>query len=244
MKKDGYAVSDDSRFIKAEKIIACLEWLGKDLQDKEVLDIGCGAGIISGEISRRCKQVTAIDITDEALKEAMQSYSISEIAFQFIIGDGTRLPFPDASFDIIVCNQVYEHVRDQDKLINDIYRVLRPEGLCYMATGNKLWPIEPHTKLPFLSYLPKSIADKYARRFRGIDEYDVTLPTYWKLKRILSNRFDKVSDLTPLVIKYPQKFYLTNEIPKLLSKILKRIPLRILRKLLPFYPSWIIVVRK
>lgn len=241
MRRYSYAIVDDSRFVKAKKIIACLQLMCNDLQDKEALEIGCGSGIISSEISKTVKHMTAIDIADEALKKAMQSNNLPELPFQFIIGDGTRLPFLDTSFDIIVCNQVFEHVRNQDKLIAEVYRVLKLDGICYIATANKLWPLEPHTKLPFLSYLPKSIADKYIRKFRGPNEYDVFLPTYWKLRRIISNKFDLIIDLTSIVIKYPEKFYITNEIPKSVRGILTKIPLWLLQIFVPLSPSWIII---
>lgn len=241
MRHYGYAVTDDTRLIKAKKIIACLEYLDKDLQEREVLEIGCGSGIISYEISRRVKRMTAGDITDETLKNTMESRGMGELPFQFVICDGASLPFRNCSFDIVVCNYVFEHVMYQQKLVSEIYRVLKSEGLCYITTANRLWPIEPHTRLPFLSYLPKPIADKYVRRFRGLDEYDIALPTYWGLRRILSNRFDKVIDLTPLIIKHPQKFYLTNEIPKPFGSIFKRIPLQILQMFLPFSPGWVTI---
>lgn len=243
MKKHNYAVNDESRFIKAKKIIACLEYIDGSLTTKEVLEIGCGSGIIASEISKIVKRVTAIDITDKTIKSAMQSQNISGSSFQYITGDATKMPFADNSFDIIVSNQVFEHVTKQGKLINDMHRVLRPSGICYIATGNKWWPIEPHTKLLFLSYLPRIIANKYVS-IAKLDEYDISLPSYWRWKRILSNRFDKVIDLTALVTKNPSKFNVTNEIPKILRIILPKIPLCFLKLLLPLYPSWIVVTVK
>ena len=121
--------------------------------------------------------MVAGDITGETLENTMENRGIRQLPFQFVVSDGTSLPFRASSFDIVVCNHVFEHVIGQRELVSEIYRVLKPNGLCYIATGNKLWPIEPHTKLPFLSYLPKSIANKYAK-IVGLDEYDVSLPTY------------------------------------------------------------------
>lgn len=240
MTKRGYAITDDSRLVKANKIIASLEYFDKNLQDRQVLEIGCGSGIISYEISKRVKYMVAGDITGETLENTMENRGIRQLPFQFVVSDGTSLPFRASSFDIVVCNHVFEHVIGQRELVSEIYRVLKLNGLCYIATGNKLWPIEPHTKLPLLSYLPKPIANKYAK-IVGLDEYDVSLPTYWRLKRILSNRFDRIIDLTPLVVKRPQMFYLTNEMAKPLRSILKRIPLQILQLFAPFSPSWIMI---
>jgi len=244
MTRHSYAVSDESRLIKARKIIACLEHVNGHLHDKEVLDLGCGSGLIAAEVSARAKCLTAIDITGDAFSDALGPYGAREPRFRFVVADGTRLPFRNGCFDIVICNQVFEHVPDQSKLVSEIHRVLKPDGCCYVATGNKLWPIEPHTGLPFLSYLPEPIADKYIARFTSYHGYDVYLPTYWAFRRILSSRFDTVIDLTALIVKHPREFCLTGEIPKPVGHVLGIIPLRILKIFLPFSPGWVAIAVK
>jgi 2-polyprenyl-3-methyl-5-hydroxy-6-metoxy-1,4-benzoquinol methylase len=73
------------------------------------------------------------------------------------------LEFQAESFDIVICTHIYEHVPDSQKLLNGIYRVLKPGGICYFAAGNRLSYMEPHYKLPFLSILPRPLAHQYMK---------------------------------------------------------------------------------
>jgi ubiquinone/menaquinone biosynthesis C-methylase UbiE len=74
--------------------------------------------------------------------------------------------------------------------LEKICQVLKPKGAVYILTPNKIWPIEPHYHLPFLSYLPLSLANFYLRiTGRGEDYSDACyLPTYWGLKKLLQER--------------------------------------------------------
>ena len=243
MKDFGYAISDGSRFNKARKIVACLEYVD-DLKGKNILEIGCGSGIIAYEISKKANAVTALDVIENTFVDAMKNIVPSEMSLSFVKGNGENLPFHDCCFDTVICNQVFEHVKNQKELISEILRVLKVSGLCYIATGNKLWPLEPHAKLPFLSMMPGPIADRYIKMFRGISEYTVNLPTYWKWEHILSRAFSKRIDLSITVIRNPNEFYLSDEAPKLILSILRRLPLFILKLLLPFFKSWITICIK
>lgn len=245
MENNGFVVVDYSRIQKAKKIIACLEFvMNEKLRNKRILEVGGGSGLISYEMSKCGNEVICIDLQDAKVKEATNKYGIQVKNYSnFLIADGTKLPFKSDCFDIIVCNQVIEHVpkQHQQQLIDNIYRVLKQKGLFYITTPNKIWPIEPHTKLPFLSYLPKKLAGKYIKLAKGINEYDVSLLTYNQLKDIVSAKFKTLIDLTPIIIKNAETFYIKSEIPNSLKWLLKIAPLDILRPLTPFYPSWILV---
>jgi 2-polyprenyl-3-methyl-5-hydroxy-6-metoxy-1,4-benzoquinol methylase len=243
MDFSNYAISDGSRIHKAQKIISCIEFvLRQKFQDAKVLEIGAGSGIISYYIAKAGNYVVSIDL-DISL---YNSTSFSEKIINYMLANGISLPFKDGTFDIIICNQVIEHIprNKQSDLIHEIYRVLNTNGLLYLATPNKLWPVEPHTKLPFITYLPKRIADAYVNITRGIDNFNVYLLTYFQLRQILSVRFDQITDLTPLVIKNPELFSIKNEISKKIQYILIPLPLTLLQKISLFYPSWILVGKK
>ena len=68
-----------------------------------------------------------------------------------------ELDLPKASIDVITCSQIYEHVPSDKNLMKVIIGLLKPGGVCYFAAGNRFKIIEPHYKLPFLSYLPKKL---------------------------------------------------------------------------------------
>lgn len=163
MDNCGFAVVDESRIQKAKKIIACIEYVNNDkFTAKKILEIGGGSGLISYEMSKYGNEVITVDVQDKSLKNTIKKYQIKLKDFNFILASGYKLPFKPNSFDIVICNQVIEHVPKQyhQQLINGAYSVLKSNGIFYIATPNKLWLIEPHTKLPFLSYLPMIIANK------------------------------------------------------------------------------------
>lgn len=84
----------------------------------------------------------------------------------FVQGDGTTLPFPDKSFDLVFSNSVIEHLGSAESTLSFASEVRRV-GKCYFVqTPDAAFPIEPHLYTPFLHYLPRTwqrrIAPKYS----------------------------------------------------------------------------------
>jgi ubiquinone/menaquinone biosynthesis C-methylase UbiE len=121
-----------------------------------------------------------------------------------MVADAMNLPFDTGSVDIVICTQVYEHVPDPKKLMLEVYRVLKKDGICYFAGGNRIRLMESHYDLPLLSLFPKPIANIYIRLFRNEKEYYETLKTYWGLKKLV-NKF-KIKDYTGEIFSNPEKF--------------------------------------
>jgi len=238
-----YAVNDKSRIQKAQKIIACVEYILKQtLHNRKILEIGAGSGIISYHMIQAGNEVISIDISADLFRNTF----FPEKKIQFLLANGISMPFKDETFTIVICNQVIEHIpsHHQLNLVKEIYRVLGKDGLVYVATPNKFWPIEPHTKLPLISYFPKKISDIYLNYTQGIKSFNVYLIDYFRLRKLLSATFDLTLDLTPIVIKNPDIFFIRDEIPKKFQKLLVKLPLSWLQKFSPFYPSWIMIGKK
>lgn len=87
---------------------------------------------------------------------------------------GVELPFDDASFNVIITNHVIEHVRDeaQHRHLKEIHRVMRPDGIGYLAVPNRWILIEPHYHLKFLSWWPHAWRTPYLRLARKGGFYD------------------------------------------------------------------------
>jgi ubiquinone/menaquinone biosynthesis C-methylase UbiE len=157
-----------SRIWKARKIVALI---GEEqfMRARRILEIGCGSGVISAtlhEMGRPGLEVHAVDVVDSRSET-------SGYAFQLV--PGTELPFEDSSFDIVISNHVIEHVGpepDQLKHLSEIRRILTPDGVSYLAVPNKWRLIEPHFRLPFLSWFPRRLADRYVRLARKGTHYD------------------------------------------------------------------------
>jgi SAM-dependent methyltransferase len=153
---------------KADKIRHLIEQV-RPLQGCQVLEVGAGAGVISRSLARAvgpAGAVTAVDVVDER---------VVHDGYRFLQVEDTTLPFADASFEIVVSNHVIEHVGPrpiQMDHLREIHRVLRPSGLLYLAAPNKWTVMEPHFRLPFLSWLPQALAGRYVRMARRGSQYD------------------------------------------------------------------------
>jgi len=106
---------------------------GLSLEGMKVLDVGCGSGGITLHLVRRhgACQVTGFDVERPVIEQARvhaEAKGLSDRAF-FVQAVPGRLPFVDASFDIVFSKDALLHVPDKDALFADIYRVLKPGGI-------------------------------------------------------------------------------------------------------------------
>jgi ubiquinone/menaquinone biosynthesis C-methylase UbiE len=155
---------------KAAKIQAVLEhFLGRsDLEGLVALDVGSSTGFTCAALHEAGAKVIGVDIDQPGLSSARERFA-GDITF--LCADGSRLPLADASVDLVVLSHIYEHVVDPAAVMSEIVRVLRPEGVAYLAFGNKWQVVEPHYRLPFLSWLPRRLADRYIRATGKADTY-------------------------------------------------------------------------
>lgn len=78
----------------------------------------------------------------------------------YVQGDACALPFPDASFDVVHSNAVIEHVGGHDRQEAFVREALRVGRRVFVTTPNRWFPIEVHTKLPLVHWLPASLAGR------------------------------------------------------------------------------------
>jgi len=200
---DGAMYDHTSREKKAQTMLAVLQdYTGNNTQSLKLLDIGASTGIIDNYLADHLSQVIGIDIDQEAIAFAKSSFKKNNLEFR--AGDAMSLGFQDHEFDIVVCTHIYEHVPDADKLLQEIYRVLKPGGISYFAAGNRLSIMEPHYRLPFLSILPRPFANLYMRIARKGDHYHEKHLMLSSLKKLVSAF--KVHDYTKKIIAEPEKF--------------------------------------
>ncbi|MDX1697087.1 MAG: methyltransferase domain-containing protein [Thiohalobacterales bacterium] len=188
---------------KARTMVAVLkEQLGTDLGSLSVLNVGGSAGIIDDYLARHFGRVTGIDIDEHAIRHAQENYSRDNLSFE--IGDAMDLQYPDSTFDVVICSQVYEHVPDAETMMGEIYRVLKPGGVCYFAAGNRLMLNEPHYNLPLLSVIPRPLAHLYMKLARRGSHYYEKHLSYWGLKKLV--RAFETIDYTRPIITTPDRF--------------------------------------
>jgi 2-polyprenyl-6-hydroxyphenyl methylase/3-demethylubiquinone-9 3-methyltransferase len=109
------------------------------LKQQEVLDIGCGGGLICENLAQRGATVMGIDPSAEALRMAREHVIKSGLGHNawFVQGYAESLPFSDGSFSVITCLDTLEHVRDLQATICEIARVLAPGGVFVFDTINR-----------------------------------------------------------------------------------------------------------
>ena len=104
---------------------------------ERVLDLGCGAGtytLVAAQMVGAGGRVTGIDMTPEMLAKARAAAAEMGVTnVEFVEGEAERLPFADASFDVVISNGVIDLVPDKDAVFAELYRVLAPGGRMQIA---------------------------------------------------------------------------------------------------------------
>jgi 2-polyprenyl-6-hydroxyphenyl methylase/3-demethylubiquinone-9 3-methyltransferase len=111
--------------------------LGVDPHGKTALEVGCGGGILTEEICKMGFTTTGIDPSEQSLRTAINHAQTSKLPITYDKGAGEQLPYSDSSFDCVFCCDVLEHVSDLPKVISEISRVLKPQGIFFYDTLNR-----------------------------------------------------------------------------------------------------------
>lgn len=115
-----------------------LSLLPGNLEGKKMLEVGCGNGDFSNFLSINHKaHITGLDFSEESIKIAEQKkQQFGATTSSFTVGDAQNMYFDDNSFDIIVSCECLEHVPVPQKMVNEIFRVLKPGGIVVLTTEN------------------------------------------------------------------------------------------------------------
>lgn len=105
---------------------------------QRVLDVGTGTGVVAVTAARRGCDVTALDLTPELLEHARTNAAVAGVEVRWDVGDAERLPYPDASFDVVLSQFGHMFAPRPEAATAEMLRVLRPGGTVAFAT----WPPE------------------------------------------------------------------------------------------------------
>jgi len=114
---------------------------------ERALDLGCGDGRLTGELD--ATELTAADVSPVALERARTRLPNARLVE---LEPDAALPFDDGAFDLVLCAETIEHVRDVQLLLSEIRRVLRPGGALALTTpanlplGRRPDPLSPHLR--------------------------------------------------------------------------------------------------
>ena len=138
-----------------------------------VLDMGCGAGRHAFALYRRGAHVTALDMDATELKDVAAMFTAMALEGEAteggsaaaVRGTAYGLPFPDATFDRVVCSEVLEHLHEDSRAMRELVRVLKPGGL--MAVTVPRWG--PELVCWALSSAYHEVEGGHVRIYRGTE---------------------------------------------------------------------------
>jgi SAM-dependent methyltransferase len=131
-----FADLDQYHFEKLHHLLRLVDfnaWKGKD-----VLDLGCGAGVEVVRFARAGARVVGVDIAESAVQLTRANLEQQGLSATVEVADGEKLPFADASFDFVYAHGVIQYTNDDRALASEVHRVLRPGGLAMFQVYNRI----------------------------------------------------------------------------------------------------------
>ena len=195
------------------------------LQNKNVLDIGCGSGFYTKYALEKGANVTAIDAS-KAMIERLSSL-IKSPKLQLVCADISKsLSFLDSeSFDCIICSLVLHYVEDWEPLLSELYRVMRKNGELIISTHH---PFTDYLFLNKRSYFENTmVEDTWGRGEHSFKVHYYTRSLTAVLRPIIESQFSIVSIEEPLPTEKikqasPEIYERLNEKPGFLFIVLRR----------------------
>lgn len=225
----------EHRRSKAQKIISILR-AEQELRSARVLEIGTGTGVIASELANAVGpsgSVVSIDTMDTR---------IDAEGYEFRLTKGVELPFNMAEFDVVITNHVVEHVGNraaQGRHLAEIARVLTPRGVGYLATPNRWALVEPHFRVPLLSWPPRGLRTALLRLSGRGKAYDVDPYGPRELRSALEEAGLRGSDRSLAALDE----WVRLERPNPVIRVVARLPEALRRPLRNAMPTMIYVVR-
>jgi len=178
---------------------------GERIQGR-ILENGCGIGLYLEHLQPFGGELFGLEFDLDRARQAKDSGS-------YILGGaGEQLPFPENSFDLILSNEVIEHVRDDRQAVQEMVRVLKVGGRIALFCPNRWYPFETHgiywrgeyrfgNKL-FVNYLPAGIRNRLAPHVRAYNsralaELFTDLPVQYISRRVIFGGYDNIIHRLP-----------------------------------------------
>lgn len=187
---------------------------GERVQGK-VFEIGVGLGAYLSRLAQHAQQAIGLDVEHERTMQAHQYVD------QVVCGVGEFLPFPQNNFDLILSNEVLEHVQDDRKSVEEMVRTIKPGGRILLFCPNRGYPVETHGiywrgryrfgNIPLVNYLPDPWRNKLAPHVRAytsgqLKQLFAGLPVRIVHKSIIFGAYDNIIARKPTLGKFIRRF--------------------------------------
>ena len=118
--------------------VAYIERQVNGLDGKQIVDIGCGGGILAEALAQRGALVTGIDMAEQSLKVARLHLHESDLEIDYQLSTAEAFAEQNAAgFDVVTCLEMLEHVPDPAAIIDAAVRLLKPDGCLILSTLNR-----------------------------------------------------------------------------------------------------------
>jgi SAM-dependent methyltransferase len=130
----GYKPYGNYKISRIIRIMEYLNFIRKKKRFPEILDLGCGDGR-SVAVWNLFGKASGLDLSDKAMSNASELFP----GMEFISGDATDTDFQSNRFDVVISQEVIEHIDDQRKYIQECCRLLKQDGYLILTTPNKFY---------------------------------------------------------------------------------------------------------
>lgn len=194
---------------QARRLEMILAAAGPDRLARVLVD-GCGIGAYAERLAPHTGRVIGLDIEVARVQEAAGNPGGTRVLY--LGGAGEALPFPDASFDLVLSHEVLEHVQDDRAAVHEIVRTLRPGGRLVLFCPNRGYPFETHGvywrgsyhfgNIPLVNYLPRRWRDRLAPHVNVYTRRDLELlfaglPVRFVVRRTVFGAYDNLIQRSP-----------------------------------------------
>jgi len=127
---------DQYHFEKLHHLLRLVDFDG--WRGKQVLEVGCGAGVDLARFARGGADVTGVDVAASAIALARANFDQQQLRGRLEVGDAEHLPFADATFDLVYAHGVVQYTANPQALVDECYRVLQPGGTAIFQVYNRV----------------------------------------------------------------------------------------------------------
>lgn len=133
-----------------------------DGKSGNVLDIGCGPGILTKDLLDKNLKVYSADLSIEMIKQARQQAAQGPARAQghFAVSDASHIPFSDGAMDTVLCIGLMCYMKDHKAVLSEIKRILKPSGTTIIQINNIQVPTLYRTFVPLYHFLKSKITGK------------------------------------------------------------------------------------
>lgn len=107
------------------------------LKQQQILDVGCGGGILSEALAKAGANVTGLDLNSNAIEQAVAHAKLQDLPINYQLQAVEQLSHEKHQFDIVVCMELLEHVPDPQSIVNACVKLTKPNGKLFFATINR-----------------------------------------------------------------------------------------------------------